>query len=118
MALTIDNEALIGLNRLLEHFISSLMAPLGFDGSLNVDVMEFLRNLVVYPYIHFVLRNTASMISGEKGHHEHPSVTEITVSVLERVTTMARCDHSHGKYVACCDQKEAALVICYTGKQR
>ena len=58
----------------------------------NVDTTEFQTNLVPYPLIHFLLSSFASIISTEKAYHEQLSVAEITNSVLEPASMMAKCD--------------------------
>jgi tubulin alpha len=77
--------------------ISSLTASLRFDGALNVDITEFQTNLVPYPRIHFMLSSYAPVISAEKAYHEQLSVAEITNSVYEPSSMMAKCDPRHGK---------------------
>jgi tubulin alpha len=117
VAVMLDNEAIyditrrqldIGkptysnLNRLIAQVISSLTASLRFDGALNVDVTEFQTNLVPYPRIHFMLSSYAPVISAAKAHHEQLSVAEITSSIFEPSSMMAKCDPRHGKYMAVC----------------
>lgn len=82
--------------------VSSLTASLRFDGALNVDLTEFQTNLVPYPRIHFMLSSYAPVISAEKAYHEQLTVAELTNSVFEPSSMMAKCDPRHGKYMACC----------------
>ncbi len=82
--------------------VSSLTASLRFDGALNVDLTEFQTNLVPYPRIHFMLSSYAPVISAEKAYHEQLSVSELSNSVFEPSSMMAKCDPRHGKYMACC----------------
>ncbi|KAL4146976.1 Tubulin alpha-3C chain [Phytophthora ramorum] len=79
-----------------------LTTSLRFDGSLNVDITEFQTNLVPYPRIHFMLSSYAPVISAEKAYHESLSVAQITNSVFEPTSMMAKCDPRHGKYMATC----------------
>merc|ERR1712167_76225 len=117
VAIMLDNEALYdicrrcldierptytNLNRLIAQVISSLPASLRFDGALNVDITEFQTNLVPYPRIHFMVSAYSPIISAEKAYHEQLSVAEITMSVFEPASMMAKCDPRHGKYMACC----------------
>jgi tubulin alpha len=90
------------LNRLIAQVISSLTASIRFQGVLNVDINEFLTNLVPYPRIHFVLCSYAPIMPVEQAYMERNSVAEITSSVFEPQTMMAKCDPRHGKYMACC----------------
>jgi len=100
--LDIEQPTYQNLNRLIAQVISSLTASLRFDGALNVDVNEFQTNLVPYPRIHFMLCSYAPVISREKAYHEAGSVAEITNAVFETPNMMAKCDPTHGKYMACC----------------
>jgi tubulin alpha len=42
------------------------------------------------------------VISAEKAYHEHLNVAEITSSVFESCSMMAKCEPRNGKYMACC----------------
>ncbi|KAF1322896.1 Tubulin alpha chain, partial [Globisporangium splendens] len=101
-SLDIERPSYTNLNRLIAQVISSLTTSLRFDGSLNVDITEFQTNLVPYPRIHFMLSSYAPVISAEKAYHEQLSVAEITNSVFEPASMMAKCDPRHGKYMATC----------------
>jgi len=100
--LGIEKPTYRNLNRLLAQVISSLTTSLRFEGSLNVDINEFQTNLVPYPRIHFMLCSYAPVISAEKAYHEQFSVAELTNAVFEPANMMAKCNPSHGKYMACC----------------
>ncbi|KAL8204683.1 hypothetical protein R6Q57_010306 [Mikania cordata] len=101
-SLDIERPTYTNLNRLISQVISSLTTSLRFDGAINVDITEFQTNLVPYPRIHFMLSSYAPVISVEKAYHEQLSVPEITNSVFEPASMMAKCDPRHGKYMACC----------------
>ncbi|XP_047307805.1 tubulin alpha chain-like isoform X2 [Impatiens glandulifera] len=101
-SLAIERPTYTNLNRLISQTISSLTTSLRFDGAINVDITEFQTNLVPYPRIHFMLSSYAPVISAEKAYHEQLSVPEITNSVFEPSSMMAKCDPRHGKYMACC----------------
>ncbi|CAA6667298.1 unnamed protein product [Spirodela intermedia] len=81
-SLDIERPTYTNLNRLISQVISSLTTSLRFDGAINVDVTEFQTNL--------------------KAYHEQLSVPEITNTVFEPTSMMAKCDPRHGKYMACC----------------
>jgi len=117
VAFMLDNEAIYdicrdklrlerptyqNLNRLIAQVISSLTASLRFDGALNVDINEFQVNLVPYPRIHFLLCSYAPIVNAERVKHEKLSVPELTSSVFEQGTMLAKCDPRHGKYMAVC----------------
>ncbi|CAK9249584.1 unnamed protein product [Sphagnum jensenii] len=95
--LDIERPTYTNLNRLISQIISSLTTSLRFDGALNVDITEFQTNLVPYPRIHFMLSSYAPVISAEKAYHEQLSVPQITNSVFEPSSMMAKCDPRHGK---------------------
>ncbi|CAL4122244.1 unnamed protein product [Meganyctiphanes norvegica] len=100
--LDISLPSYINLNRLIAQMVSSVTASLRFEGSLNVDLLEFQTNLVPYPRIHFPLVNYAPIISTTKAYHENFSVAEITKACFEPANQMVKCDPSTGKYMACC----------------
>ena len=62
------------LSRMLAQITSSLTAPLSFDGTLIVDVIEFQTHLEPYLRVHFMFSSDAPIISAEKAHHETLSV--------------------------------------------
>ncbi|XP_045816913.1 tubulin alpha-5 chain-like isoform X3 [Trifolium pratense] len=101
-SLDIERPTYTNFNRLISQIISSLTTSLRFDGAINVDITEFQTNLVPYPRIHFMLSSYAPVISAAKAYHEQISVPEITNSVFEPSSMMAKCDPRHGKYMACC----------------
>ena len=100
--LNIEKPTYTNLNRLIAQAVSSFTASIRFNGPLNADFSEFQTNLVPFPRIHFMLSSYAPIISAEKAYHEQLSVAEITYSVFQPASMMAKCDPSHGKYMACC----------------
>ncbi|KVI08404.1 Alpha tubulin, partial [Cynara cardunculus var. scolymus] len=96
-ALDIERPTYRNLNRLISQIISSLTTSLRFDGAINVDINEFQTNLVPYPRIHFMLSSYAPVISATRAFHEQSSVQEITSSVFEPSSMLAKCDPRHGK---------------------
>ncbi|CAJ2631287.1 unnamed protein product [Trifolium pratense] len=109
-SLDIERPTYTNLNRLISQIISSLTTSLRFDGAINVDITEFQTNLVPYPRIHFMLSSYAPVISAAKAYHEQISVPEITNSVFEPSSMMAKCDPRHGKYMACCLMYRGVVV--------
>jgi len=117
VAFLLDNEAIYGiaqrsldierpnytnLNRLIAQVVSSLTASLRFQGTLNVDINEFQTNLVPFPRIHFLLSSFAPLISADKLHYDSYSTSQITNTLFEPQSMMAKCDPEHGKYMAAC----------------
>jgi len=114
LAVVLDNEALydiaIGLgiprpkyenlNRLISQVISSMTASLRFDGQLNVDLNEFLTNLVPFPRLHFCMSSWSPLRS--RMDQETISVAEMTSDCFETSNLMAKCDTRLGKYLSCC----------------
>jgi len=101
-SLNIERPTYTNLNRLISQVISSLTASLRFQGSLNVDINEFQTNLVPFPRIHFMLCSYAPVINKDRSSHETMTVNELTSSVFEPASMMAKCDPRNGKYMACC----------------
>ncbi|KAJ8534293.1 hypothetical protein K7X08_007617 [Anisodus acutangulus] len=54
-----------------------------------------LESILCFHHMHL-------FISSAKAYHEQLSVPEITNAVFEPSSMMAKCDPSHGKYMACC----------------
>jgi tubulin alpha len=100
--LDIERPSYTNINRLLGQIVSSITASLRFDGSLNVDLVEFQTNLVPYPRIHFPLVSYAPVISPDKAYHEAMSVSQLTNACFDVNNQMVKCRPQYGKYMACC----------------
>jgi len=101
-ALDIERPNYTNLNRIIAQVVSSLTSSLRFQGSLNIDINEFQTNLVPYPRIHFLMCSYAPLISADKAHYQHFNAAELTNSVFEASSMMAKCNPNKGKYMACC----------------
>ena len=100
--LDIERPVYTNLNRLIAQVVSSVTASLRFEGSLNVDLIEFQTNLVPYPRIHFPLVSLSPVVSVEKAYHSSFTVSEITRQCFEPQNQMVKCDPRQGKYMSCC----------------
>ncbi|KAF5292841.1 hypothetical protein FQA39_LY13886 [Lamprigera yunnana] len=99
--LDVERPSYTNLNRLLAQILSSVTASFRFEGSLNVDMMEFQNNLVPYPRLHFPLVTYAPMTSIDRAYHEQLSVPQLTNACFDPANQMVKCDPRHGKYIAC-----------------
>ncbi|KAK4884615.1 hypothetical protein RN001_000886 [Aquatica leii] len=99
--LDVERPSYTNLNRLLAQIISSVTSSLRFEGSLNVDMMEFQNNLVPYPRIHFPLVTYAPITSLDKAYREQMSVADLTSACFEPSNQMVKCNPRIGKYIAC-----------------
>ena len=100
--LDIERPGSANINRLISQAVSSLTTSLRFSGSLHSELSEFQTNLVPYPRINCMIASYAPLMSIEGSHLYSYSTAEISNSVFEPCTMMARCDPRHGKYMACC----------------
>jgi tubulin alpha len=100
--LNVDRPSFSNINRIIAQVVSSILSPLRFTGSLNVDLGELQTNLVPYPRIHFPLVSYAPICSSDKADHEQISVPQLTKSAFEKDNQMVKCDPKDGKYMSCC----------------
>ena len=89
------------LNRLIAQVIACSTSSMRFDGSLNLNLQDFLTNLVPYPRLHFLFPSYAPYMSKENNYHQQLSLTEITNSAIETDSILLKCDPQDGKYIAC-----------------
>merc|ERR1711959_733328 len=90
VSLVLDNEAIYeicqrdlkikrpsyaNINRILAKAVSSMTAPLRFDGELNVDLNEFQTNLVPFPRLHFMTSSISPVLSAKKCSKDFESNT-------------------------------------------
>merc|ERR1712060_681942 len=76
--LDIDRPSYSDPNMLISKVISSMTAPLRFNGERNVDLGEFQTNLVPFPRMHFMTTSLAPVIIKKTASHEAQTVREIT----------------------------------------
>uniref|UniRef100_A0A0A9VWL8 Tubulin alpha chain n=1 Tax=Lygus hesperus TaxID=30085 RepID=A0A0A9VWL8_LYGHE len=100
--LDVPNPTYTNLNRLLAQVVSSITASLRFEGSLNVDLIEFQTNLVPYPRIHFPLITYAPIMPAAKASHENLTTGHLVTSCFDPSNHMIKVDPRDGKYMACC----------------
>ncbi|GLV31755.1 alpha-Tubulin at 84B [Carabus blaptoides fortunei] len=100
--LDVPRPTYTNINRLLGQVVSAVTASLRFEGSVNVDLIEFQTNLVPYPRIHFPLLTYAPFVPCTKASHESLSVHQLTNACFEPANQMVMCDPRQGKYISCC----------------
>lgn len=100
--LGVEHPTYTSINRLISQAVSSITASLRFEGTLNVDLIEFQTNLVPYPRIHFPMTAFAPFISADKAYHKAFSVSDITTACFACPNQLIKCDPRLGQYMACC----------------
>lgn len=100
--LDVSRPTYVNINRMIVQVVSAVTASLRFEGSVNVDLLEFQTNLVPYPRIHFPLVTYAPFVPKDKAYHETFSVGSLTNSLFEPANQLVKCDPRKGKYMACC----------------
>lgn len=79
-----------------------MTASMRFEGSLNVELVEFRTNLVPYPRIHFPLVTFAPFVPATKAMHESNTTQQLMMQCFEPSNQMVKCDPRHGSYMSCC----------------
>jgi len=115
LALMLDNESLYDIirrvlyqdrptfstiNRILAQVISTITAPMRFDGPLNSDLTEFETNLVPYPRIHFPLTTYAPFQTMETHDYQSNTVYDLTKNCFQASSRLLQVDPREGKYMA------------------
>ncbi|XP_045769701.1 tubulin alpha chain-like isoform X2 [Maniola jurtina] len=100
--LDVPRPTYTNLNRLIAQVVSGMTASLRFEGSLNVELVEFRTNLIPYPRIHFPLVTFAPFVSPSKSLHEAMTTHQLMMSCFEPANQMIKCDPRKGNYMACC----------------
>jgi tubulin alpha len=99
--LDIESPTYSDLNRLVAQVVSSMTAPLRFEGPSRVDLRALQTNLVPYGRIHFGMCTYSPMISADKASHEGLSVESITKAAVGHRHVMMKFNPRHGRYIAC-----------------
>ncbi|XP_023935685.2 tubulin alpha chain-like [Bicyclus anynana] len=100
--LDVPRPTYTNLNRLIAQVVSCMTASLRFEGSLNVELVEFRTNLIPYPRIHFPLVTFAPFVPPSKSFYEAMTTQQLMMSCFEPANQMVKCDPRRGNYMACC----------------
>ncbi|XP_063622335.1 tubulin alpha chain-like [Cydia splendana] len=100
--LDVPRPTYTNLNRLIAQVVSCMTASMRFEGSLNVELVEFRTNLIPYPRIHYPLVTFAPFVSASRAYHETMSTSQLMMACFEPANQMVKCDPRTGKYMACC----------------
>ncbi|XP_063535098.1 tubulin alpha-1 chain-like [Cydia strobilella] len=100
--LDVPRPTYTNLNRLIAQVVSCMTASMRFEGSLNVELVEFRTNLIPYPRIHYPLVTFAPFVSASRAYHETMSTNQLMMACFEPANQMVKCDPRNGKYMACC----------------
>ncbi|KAL3309655.1 Tubulin alpha-3C/D chain [Cichlidogyrus casuarinus] len=106
-SLNLKRPTFFNINRVIAQILSSVTAPMRFDGDLNGDLTAYRTNLVPYPAIHFPVISYSPLVPFGKSLHEENSAENITKAVFEPRNTLLSLDPRKGKYMA--------VVIMYRG---
>ena len=110
--LDIEHLSHTSLSRVFAQVTSSLTALLGFNGTLNMDIIKFHMNLEPNLRFHFMFGSDAPIISAEKAHHEQLSVAKITVSGFEPDLMMVECRPRRGNEESFLDEHSMRQFVC------
>ncbi|XP_061713856.1 tubulin alpha chain-like [Cydia pomonella] len=100
--LDVPRPTYTNLNRLIAQVVSCMTASMRFEGSLNVELVEFRTNLIPYPRIHYPLVTFAPFVPASRAYHETMSTSQLMMACFEPANQMVKCDPRNGKYMACC----------------
>ncbi len=90
------------INRLIAQVISACTAGLRFPGSINVDLLEFMTNLIPFPRIHFPILSYAPLVPQKRGCLNDFSSGQITNYLFHPNNQMVKVDMASGKYICAC----------------
>lgn len=105
--LDLKRPTFANINRIIAQIISSVTAPMRFDGDLNGDLTAYRTNLVPYPAIHFPVISYSPLVPIGKTGHDSNTIENITKAVFEPRNTLLSMDIRKGKYMA--------IVMMYRG---
>ncbi|CAH2084384.1 unnamed protein product [Euphydryas editha] len=100
--LDVPRPTYTNLNRLIAQVVSCMTASLRFEGSLNVELVEFRTNLIPYPRIHYPLVTFAPFTPPSRSIHETITTQQLMMSCFEPSNQMIKCDPRSGSYMSCC----------------
>ncbi|CAG9787548.1 unnamed protein product [Diatraea saccharalis] len=101
-SLDVPRPTYTNLNRLIAQVVSCMTASLRFEGSLNVELVEFRTNLIPYPRIHFPLVTFAPFVPPTRALHDTMTTQQLLMSCFEPSNQMVKCDPRSGSYMSCC----------------
>ncbi|RVE49223.1 hypothetical protein evm_006115 [Chilo suppressalis] len=100
--LDVPRPTYTNLNRLVAQVMSCMTASLRFEGSLNVELVEFRTNLIPYPRIHFPLVTFAPFVPPTRALYDTMTTQQLLMSCFEPANQMVKCDPITGRYMSCC----------------
>lgn len=100
--LNVERPSSNNLNALVAQAFSSVSSSLRFEGTLNVDLVEFQTNLVPFPDIHFPIVSYSPFVSKDNAFVQDLNTKEITRNCFEPGTQYLNCEMNQGLYMASC----------------
>eukprot|EP01029_Cantina_marsupialis_P018577 TRINITY_DN427_c0_g1_i4.p1 TRINITY_DN427_c0_g1~~TRINITY_DN427_c0_g1_i4.p1 ORF type:complete len:440 (+),score=128.19 TRINITY_DN427_c0_g1_i4:192-1511(+) len=89
-------------NRLAAQIVSASTASIRLDGVFNSNIHEIVTNVVPFSRCSFLISSYAPLLSVNRTHFIHSSVTEIVASLFKPSSMMVKCNPQNGKYMTCC----------------
>lgn len=100
-SLNVPTANYTSLNRIVAQVISSCTASMRFTGAINVDLMEYMTNLIPFPRLKYPIVSYAPFIPKCGGGLSDVSNAQITQACFQPKNSLIKVDMD-GKWICCC----------------